>query len=846
MRSNSEDSASELAQTFFAAMPATRGEMRRALVTVVALSLVFLALVPFAKHRLAAHWAFIPTYQSALVMCDLITGALLFSQFYFLRSTALFVLACGYLFSASFAFVHMLTFPGLFAAGGLLGAGPQATAWLYMFWHAGFPLSIIAYALLKARGSTLRQAFAPGALIAFGVGSVATMTFAFVLLATAGIEALPAIMVGDHYSPAMIVVVGGVWLTSLAALGVLWWKRPYSLLDLWLMVVMCAWLFDVALSAVLNAGRFDLGFYAGRVCGLIAASFVLLVLMVENGRLYARMVKVRDIEHAEHEKVLALNRDLEAARAAAQAADRSKSAFLATISHEIRTPMNGVLGLLELLSLGSLAPAQRTQVATIRESAQSLLRIIDDLLDISKIEAGRLDLSPEPASVAEIVASVTAAYAGVASSKNLILEEEVDPGISPCVMVDHLRLRQILNNLVSNAIKFTDRGKVSLAARLVAHEEGHDVVRFTVRDTGIGVSTANQAKLFQPFMQAESHTTRRFGGTGLGLSICQRLAGMMGGAIKMESAEGRGTTMTFELRLPVAAGSPAAARPGRLQPEQLENPAFREAPSVAVAELERTLVLVADDHPINRLVLQRQLATIGYASECAENGREMLDLWRTGRFSLLLTDCHMPEIDGYEVALTVRSEERDQNLAAIPIIACTANAMKGEAERCLEVGMNDYLAKPVQIPELAAKLRVWLPWQEDVSPAPAASAAAGRLVDDWTLDVIDKPTLDAVTGGDDNLGRELLRGLGESYEANYSEIVSALEYRDHGRAAELAHRLAGACATVGALRLSRLCSRIETAARNATWKLLDELKPQLDREMMLLRSRLSAMGEAAG
>ncbi len=846
MRSNPEESEPRLAQTFFAAMPATRGEMRRAFVTVAILALVFVALAPFARTPLAALWVFIPTYQSALVMCDFITAALLFSQFYFLRSMALFVLACGYLFSAFMAFVHMLTFPGLFSAGGLLGAGPQTTAWLYMFWHAGFPLSVVAYSLFRRGGGILRQGFAPGALIAFGVGTVAALTFALVLLATAGSTALPAIMEDHHYSPAMAAVVGSVWLMSLAALGALWWKRSYSLLDLWLMVVMCAWLFDVALSAVLNAGRFDLGFYAGRINGLIAASFVLLVLMVENGRLYSRMILVRDLEHAEHEKLLALNKDLDAAREAAQAADRSKSAFLATISHEIRTPMNGVLGLLELLSLGPLAPAQRLQVGTIRESAQSLLRIIDDLLDISKIEAGRLDLSPEPASIAEIVASVTAAYAGVASSKNLILEETVDPGISPWVMVDHLRLRQIMNNLVSNAIKFTERGKVSLAVRLLAREEGHDVVGFTVHDTGIGISKANQAKLFQPFVQAEARTTRRFGGTGLGLSICQRLAGMMGGTIEMESAEGKGTTMILELRLPVAAGTPVPVRPGRLQPGQPLNPAFREAPSVEAAEAERTLVLVADDHPINRLVLQRQLATIGYASECAENGREMLDMWRTGRFSLLLTDCHMPEIDGYEVALTVRSEERDRNLAPIPIIACTANAMKGESERCLEVGMNDYLAKPVQIPELAAKLRIWLPWQEGASPAPAAAAAADRLLDDWTLEVIDKATLDGVTGGDDNLARELLHGFGESYEANYAEIVAALEYRDHLRAAELAHRLAGASVAVGAMRLSRLCSRIETAGRNATWKLLDELRPQLDREVMLMRSNLRAMGTTPG
>jgi signal transduction histidine kinase/CheY-like chemotaxis protein len=834
--------------SFLSTAPATRDESRRALFTVVAATLAFLALAPFARVQLEAHWAFVPMYQSALVVGDVITAALLLSHFYYLRSNALFVLASGYLFSACMAVAHMLTFPGLLSPTGLLDAGPQTTAWLYMFWHAGFPVAVIAYATLESgRWNLLPQSFAPGALIAFGAGTVAAATFALVMLASAGAQILPGIMQGNHYTPLMSAVVGSVWLTSLAALAVLWRKRSHTLLDLWLMVSTCAWIFDIALSAMLNAGRFDIGFYAGRVFGLIASTFVLIVLLIENGRLYARMVRAREREQAEHQDLIALNKDLEAAREVATAADRSKSAFLATISHEIRTPMNGVLGLLELLALGPLAPAQRLQVATIRESAQSLLRIIDDLLDISKIEAGRLDLSPEPASIAEVVASVSAAYAGVASAKNLILEEELDAGISPWVMVDHLRLRQILNNLVSNAIKFTDRGKVGLSARLETREGGHDLVRFTVRDTGIGVSKANQAKLFQPFVQAEPRTSRRFGGTGLGLSICQRLAGMMGSTIGMESAEGRGTTMTLVLRLPIASGTAMPPRPGDMVPGQAPNPAFRECPTVEEAERERTLVLVADDHPVNRMVLQRQLATIGYASECAENGREMLELWRTGRFALLLTDCHMPEIDGYEVALTVRSEEGARNLPPVPIIACTANAMKGEAERCIQVGMNDYLAKPVQIPELAGKLRMWLPWQAKGGlPGRAPEVENDLAAATSTAEPIDQATLDAVTGGSAAFAREVLQGFSDGYEARRAELHAALDYRDHRRVAEHAHRMAGACRTVGALRLARICTRIEIAAKDAAWKAIDEMRPELDREVALLRFHLLAVvNEAA-
>ena len=218
---------------------------------------------------------------------DLITAVLLFGQFGFLRSRALLVLASGYLFTAVMAVSHMLTFPGLFAPTGLLGAGPQSTAWLYMFWHGGFPFCVIAYVLLKGEGRATSQPCGRASVaVLSSVGAALVAVCGLTLLATTGQDSLPAIMRGNHYTPAMIIVVSSVWGLSLLALIVLWRRRPHSVLDLWLMVVMCAWLFDIALAAVLNAGRFDLGFYAGRIYGLLAASFVLMVLLVENGKLY--------------------------------------------------------------------------------------------------------------------------------------------------------------------------------------------------------------------------------------------------------------------------------------------------------------------------------------------------------------------------------------------------------------------------------------------------------------------------------------------------------------------------------------------------------------------------------
>jgi signal transduction histidine kinase len=268
-----------------ATLPATPSERRLALGVVVLSAAVFLVAAPFAKRPLGQVWAFIPAYQSALIVNDLVTALLFFGQFSFLRLRSVLMLACAYLFSACVAVAHLLSFPGLFSPTGLLGAGPQSTAWLYMFWHAGFPLCVIGYAGLKGREQPMRSVRSGvGAAVAGVLGAAAALT----ALATAGAGALPPIMQGNAYTPAMIFVISAVWACSLVALFVLWRRKPHSVLDLWLMVVLCAWLFDIALAAMLNAGRFDLGFYAGRLYGLLAATFVLVVLLVENARLYAR------------------------------------------------------------------------------------------------------------------------------------------------------------------------------------------------------------------------------------------------------------------------------------------------------------------------------------------------------------------------------------------------------------------------------------------------------------------------------------------------------------------------------------------------------------------------------
>jgi signal transduction histidine kinase/DNA-binding response OmpR family regulator len=619
-------------------------------------------------------------------------------------------------------------------------------------------------------------------------------------------------MVGNKYSPQMTVVVTSVWVLSVAALIVLWRQRPHTVLDLWLMVVMWAWVGDIALSAMLNAGRFDVGFYAGRAYGLMAASVVLLVLLIEDAKLYLRLGE--------------RNEALEEAKQTALSAQRAMGAFLATMSHEIRTPMNGVIGMLELLSLTKLDGEQRTTLGVVRESGRSLLRIIDDILDFSRIESGKLELRPEATSVAIVVERVCDVYSGNASSKNLTLKRSVDGRISAAVMVDQLRLQQILNNLASNAIKFTASGEVSIRADLVERRDGVDDVLFTVEDTGIGVSAEDAARLFHPFAQASSAGT---GGSGLGLSICKRLAELMGGTLRMESAPGVGTKMLLAIPLPVAdaamvvTGAPHATK-GRGEVP----PPGRTPPTVEVARRQGMLVLLVDDHPVNRMVLEKQLNSLGYAAESAESGLEAIESWNAGGLGAIITDCNMPEMDGYALARHIREIEARRGERRVPIIACTANALGGEAEKCFAAGMDDYLAKPVVLSQLQEKLQQWLPLGE----APNAREAGA--------DPIDATVLAEFSHGDAAAERELLAKFWRYNMEDVRALRSAVAADDLAGAVRAAHRIKGASASIGAAGLAGVCEKIEHAGRTNNWWVVRSTLDVFDHELERVKTRIAA------
>lgn len=320
---------------FLSTLPAGCHDRRVAIAAVAASTAVFAVAVPFARVQLPPVGAFIPIYESALVVNDLITAVLLFGQFSILKSRALLVLAGGYLFTAFIAVAHALTFPGLFSPSGLLDAGPQSTAWLYMFWHGGFPVAVIAYTLLDHDAHPMQSPSRGASVPILSCVAVALLAVAgLTLLATTGHATLPPIMDGNRYTRAMISVVSGVWIASIVALGFLWRRRAHTVLDLWLMVVMCAWVFDIALSAVLNAGRFDLGFYGGRIYGLLASSFVLLVLLLENGKLYARLAEA-DKKRIRH---LAILREIDRAIAAEELPEAIAAAVIQPLRELLGVP----------------------------------------------------------------------------------------------------------------------------------------------------------------------------------------------------------------------------------------------------------------------------------------------------------------------------------------------------------------------------------------------------------------------------------------------------------------------------------------------------------------------------
>jgi len=503
---------------------------------------------PFAAVPLPQVPAFLPIYQSALIVLDLITMLLLLGQYTILRSRALLVLACAYLFSALMAVAHALSFPGLFSAGGLLGGG-QTTAWIYFLWHAGFPLFVMAYALLKGR-EPARPASAFE--LAKGIGSTVAVAASAVAAAHWTQHLLP-LMVGNSDAQAKAVVANITWLVGMAALAVLWFRRPHSVIDLWLMVVLCVWAADTALAAVFNNARYDLGWYLGRVYGLLASSFVLAVLLLENSMLYARLVEANESQRRRADELKRLSSDL-------QAANRDLDAFAVGLAHDLQQPIVTIGSFAQVIKRQSghlIAASDASHLQRIIIAAGVAHRMVRSLLEFARL--GQQDIDAEPVNLNRLLDEARSTLAGDAGTTQITWRI----GLLPVVRGDPTLLLLALVNLLSNAVKYS-RGSDEPQIRVEGRIDPGGGRRLRVIDNGIGFDMSDARHLFRPFERL--HSSAEFEGTGMGLAQVRRIMERHGGSVEVQARPGKGATFTLVFppsasvhdEQPAAAGSDSA------------------------------------------------------------------------------------------------------------------------------------------------------------------------------------------------------------------------------------------------------------------------------------------------
>lgn len=524
--------------------------------------------------------------------------------------------------------------------------------------------------------------------------------------------------------------------------------------------------------------------------------------------------------------------DLENAKLVAEEANRAKSEFIANISHEIRTPLNAVLGMIDLVMDSELTERQRKRMVVAKSSADSLLGLINDILDISKIEAGKIDLEETDFSLRNCLANTISLIGVRARQKDLRLEWAVDEQVPDVLRGDPNRIRQITLNLISNSIKFTDSGGIAMKVEQRDRSGEEVTLAFTVSDTGIGIPADKMNFIFDRFSQADSSTTRKYGGTGLGLAISAQLARAMGGDIGVESELGVGSSFHFTVKLKL--GDPATIP---------KAPAQRETP--AKVDLEGVRVLLAEDNVFNQAVATEVLHKLGCEVVVASNGLEAVEAFCSQPFDAILMDIQMPEMDGIEATRLIRSKETS---GRVLIIAQTAHAFDEDKARCLEAGMDHYISKPIRSSDLLSRLETLGIVYDDDSPNPAGAS------DDTLADKLDrayengfdlKALLERL-GGDEESLREMVDLFFEQIEIMLNELNTAEQEEDWEKTATISHSLKGAFATFGAFRLRETAEEIEIAARKLDARETKVLMERMRKELNLLESFLESIRSETG